>query len=50
MHTSSVMQEQRFTGCLHVSSNTGDKDRQEVEISRGAQAVLGTSVDAVDCP
>lgn len=50
MHTSDVMQEQRFTGRLHVSNDIGDKDRREVETLRGAQVALGTSVDAVDCP
>lgn len=50
MHISGVMQEQRFTECLHVGNDTGDEERQEEEILGGAQAVLGTSVDAVDCP
>lgn len=44
------MQEQRFTECLLAGNDIGDQERQEEEILGGAQAVLGTSVDAVDYP
>lgn len=33
--------------CLHVVHGTGDEERQEDEILRGAHTVLGTSVE---CP
>lgn len=36
--------------CLLVANDTGDEERQEEEILRGAHIVLGTSVDAVECP
>lgn len=50
VHISGVMQEQRFTECLLAGNDIGDQERQEEEILGGAQAVLGTSVDAVDYP
>lgn len=49
VHISRVMQEQRFTERLLADNDIGDQERQE-EILGGAQAVLGTSVDAVDYP
>lgn len=49
VHISGVMQEQRFTERLLAGNDIGDQERQE-EILGGAQAVLGTSVDAVDYP
>lgn len=33
-----------------MANDTGDEERQEEEILRGAHIVLGTSVDAVECP
>lgn len=35
---------------LYVAHDTGDEERQEEEFLRGAHIVLGTSVDAAECP